>query len=171
MSARSRTLAVAMWALVVTAPGCEWLFGLDKLSDGKCPAGQKPCPGEGECVSITNPDKGCGRESCAPCTFTHGKARCDENYECARFGCQEGYDDCDTDHDTCETDVNHDALNCGRCGRSCVASMNAYAACSGGDCTSGGCHSGWGDCDNNPDSGCETAVGDAGTCPPPDAGQ
>lgn len=171
MSGGAHMRAAALLAVVVAVTGCQWMFGLDRLGDKKCPPGQKPCEGEGECVSITNYDKGCGRESCAPCSFTHGKARCDENFECVRFACQPGYEDCDDDYDTCETDLNHDEKNCGRCNNPCVAKMNAYAACSGGECTSGGCLSGWGECDNNPDTGCETPVGDAGTCPPPDAGQ
>jgi len=171
LSARGHVLAAALWTVVVMGAGCEWLFGLDKLSDGKCPAGQKPCPGEGECVSVTDPDKGCGRQSCAPCAFAHGKARCDENYECFRFDCQEGYGDCDDDHDTCETDLRHDELNCRECRNPCTPKTNAYAACSDRECTSGGCHTGWGDCDGDPDNGCETPLGDAGSCPPPDAGQ
>src|SRR5439155_23133719 len=63
--------------------GCELLVGVDQLNDGRCPADEKPCPGENRCVRRDAPNTGCASESsCAPCTFPHATARCEDDGQC-----------------------------------------------------------------------------------------
>jgi hypothetical protein len=174
LSGAVRPLAAVVLAVAMAAAGCEWLFGVDELSDKKCPAGQKPCEGEGECVNISS-DTGCGREGCAPCTFLHGFARCnDQSNECELLSCQEGYLDCDPEIPGCETDIAHTADHCGGCSvLPCTAPPYAIAGCSAMMCTTGGCMSGHTDCDEDLDksqgNGCETPVESKDLCPPTDA--
>ena len=52
-------------------------------------------------------------------------------------------------------DLGRDANNCGGCGIACVARPFAAPACEGGVCALR-CQSGRGDCDGDPDDGCET---------------
>ncbi len=68
-------------------------------------------------------------------------------------------------------DLNADRRNCGACGRDCgaLAHVNAsWVACSAGRCVlTGACASGFGDCDRNPDTGCESQLTSdvhCGTC-------
>ncbi|MFW5739502.1 MAG: SUMF1/EgtB/PvdO family nonheme iron enzyme [Myxococcota bacterium] len=53
-----------------------------------------------------------------------------------------------------EQDPTGGTLNCGACGYAC-STEDADPACVGGVCELS-CHQGWGDCDANVDSGCET---------------
>ena len=47
-----------------------------------------------------------------------------------------------------------DPSNCGACGTNCI--NNASATCSSGTCMLGACNPGFGNCSNNPATGCET---------------
>ncbi|MFO0761171.1 MAG: VWA domain-containing protein [Byssovorax sp.] len=72
--------------------------------------------------------------------------------------CQAGSADCNNDpSDGCETNTFADPNNCGMCGNVCPGGANAPAGCSAGICTLV-CPSGTGDCDLNPQNGCETNV-------------
>ena len=55
------------------------------------------------------------------------------------------------------TDASTDPHNCGGCGMACSAN-HANATCAGGKCAAGSCSVGWGDCNNDPMDGCETAL-------------
>jgi hypothetical protein len=163
-----RRMAAAAALLFAVVTGCNWLIDTNELSDGKCPAGKKPCPEVGECVSITA-NTGCNRDSCAPCSIEHGRAKCDdETKACALFDCDEGYWHCYSDT-ACDTDIHHDPKNCGSCGFDCTltAKPNTYAGCSAGRCVSGGCLTGYKDCNSkvggNDDDGCE--IGPDAPCP------
>jgi len=52
-------------------------------------------------------------------------------------------------------DTGADPSNCGACGKACSA-PNAQSTCAGGNCQTGACEPGFGDCDGNPQNGCET---------------
>lgn len=92
-----------------------------------------------------------------------------QNPDCAcRAGalvvvCRPGRADCDGDaRNGCEVDSNTSMQHCGRCGRLChTMGHDAIAAV----CMEGHCHItcemhafGQGDCDDNPENGCETNV-------------
>ncbi len=103
------------------ADGCEVDTLVDLLHCGGC--GQ-PCP------AGVHADRNCVNGVC-------------------RYACDSGWDDCDADPATCETDVQSDDANCGGCGLRC----GARARCIDGDCV---CDQGWGDCNRSQTDGCET---------------
>jgi len=163
---RAHHLALAALVLSAVATlGCEWLFGLDDYTSRQCTADKKACPiaGEMKCVPLNDINTGCGRNTCAPCSYTHGYAAC-ANEMCMMDGCQSGWKDCDPERIGCVTDLAHDAKNCNSCGHECTAD-HGWGGCSEGNCTIGGCHDGWRDCDGRVDNGCEAEVGDAEACP------
>jgi hypothetical protein len=73
--------------------------------------------------------------------------------------------------DGCERDTTNDADNCGACGTSCLGAAHAEPACEEQACTLGTCLPNYGNCDADPDNGCETLLlrSDAhcGTCEQP----
>ncbi|MBW1807034.1 MAG: S8 family serine peptidase [Deltaproteobacteria bacterium] len=83
----------------------------------------------------------------------------DETRWCDAGRCPAGLGDCDDDPGTgpdgCETDTTGDLSNCGWCGHVC-SFAHASASCNSGICEIGSCDSGYFDCDNDPNSGCES---------------
>lgn len=84
------------------------------------------------------------------------------------YACQTGFDDCDGLAATgCETRLDSLA-HCGACGRTCGAPANGTPACVQGTCGIQACNPGFGNCDGNPATGCETNVNSnvnhCGTC-------
>ena len=75
--------------------------------------------------------------------------------------CNKLDDDCDgkTDEDF---DLNTDVNNCGACGHSCI-NPHGTTQCVNGKCKPQ-CDSGFGDCNNNPDDGCETQLDNNNQC-------
>lgn len=108
--------------------GCE----VDKAVD---PNNCKTC---GNVCALANASSGCSQEVCVVTSCNGGWANCNQN-----------------DVDGCETNINSgNKANCGACGKACNET-NASATCIGGTCVLA-CAAGWGNCDNNPDNGCET---------------
>jgi hypothetical protein len=65
-----------------------------------------------------------------------------------RPACVTGFDDCDLRPDNgCETNINQDSLNCGRCGLACPAN-GGTPLCVAGKCGVSSCNQGFGDCSN-----------------------
>lgn len=150
------TLArAARWAavLIALAAGCQLVVGLDTLDDEKCLSDQKPC--DKRCVPKSDPSTGCALLSCAPCVLLHATARCGDNGQCAVAACLKDYDDCDTEPG-CETDLAHDPNHCGSCLAPACVTANGTPGCSAKMCATGGCNSGFEDCNHNPKDGCET---------------
>jgi hypothetical protein len=93
---------------------------------------------------------------------------CDENtMRCVVF-CVQGTDECDADlTEECETNVLTSSEHCGACGNVCEFD-NAVAGCSGGECRIETCEAPWGNCNEDPDDGCETdtsaTASDCGGC-------
>jgi len=85
----------------------------------------------------------------------------DEVRWCDAGKCPPGWGDCDDDPGTgtdgCETETTSDLNNCGWCGHVC-SFANADATCESGLCVIGACHAGWTDCDEDPQTGCESDV-------------
>ncbi len=77
------------------------------------------------------------------------------NGSCA-YICTAAYSDCDGNvANGCEVDTRSNAMHCGGCGRSCVAT-NGVAQCVGSVCGVTSCAMNFGNCDGNPANGCET---------------
>ncbi|HQK20349.1 MAG TPA: hypothetical protein PLJ27_23020, partial [Polyangiaceae bacterium] len=71
------------------------------------------------------------------------------------FQCLSGYGNCDSNASNgCETDLKTSLSHCGTCGKTCSFS-NASASCTNGVCALKSCNSGYGNCDNNSENGCE----------------
>jgi hypothetical protein len=153
---RRAALSAAALAVVLGGAACELLIGTGNLADGQCPADEKPCPGENRCVRRDAPNTGCGNGLCAPCTFPHATATC-ENGACHLSACIGRYRNCDgDDRNGCETDIDHDPANCSFCGLVCTKPTNGFPGCSG-VCVIGGCDIGFADCDGDLINGCEHA--------------
>ncbi len=167
-------------------PGCETDILNDDGNCGGCgntctnPHGSTGCSG-GECQPDCDPlwgdcdgdpNDGCETpldtlSDCggcdSPCALPHADATC-AGGSCAVAACDDGYGDC-TAEAGCETHTYSDPANCGACGNTC---SNAHGST---DCIAGGCSPVcdplWGDCDDDPDDGCETpldTLSDCGAC-------
>ncbi len=112
------------------ANGCEVNLQTDPMNCGAC---GNVCPS--------------GTSSMGVCVM----GRC-------QVGCADGFADCDGNAaNGCETDTRADNANCGLCGRTC-ALRNATSACATSACTIGMCNTGFGDCDGDVSTGCETST-------------
>ncbi len=116
-----------------------------------CPSGQTLCGST--CVNLQTDNNNCG---------VCGKA-CTSGQTCSNGRCTISCsgptpDLCGTTCTNKQTDVN----NCGTCGDVCNAT-NGTATCSSGACGIT-CSSGYGNCDNNGNNGCETALNTTGNC-------
>lgn len=124
--------AAARTALVIGLLGASAGCGLDRL--GKLAVGDS-APAAGETAT--------------PAVDTAGRPQGDDGG--AAGDCAE--DVCGAE---C-TDLATDPRNCGACGVVCAA-VQGEAVCDDGVCVLGDCDEGWGDCDGDPATGCETAV-------------
>jgi len=79
-------------------------------------------------------------------------------------GCPQGMGDCDADFaNGCEVDLAASLEHCGACAAAC-GNANADAACDGGTCQIA-CNAGFGNCDGDAATGCETdLLADAANC-------
>ncbi|MBK9000918.1 MAG: hypothetical protein IPM35_34795 [Myxococcales bacterium] len=134
----------------------------------KCDDGWADCDGNPangcENSASTDPSScgGCGKK----CNSTNGVAGCVAG-KCDLI-CNPGFGNCDNNIDNgCETDLNAHVSNCGSCGNACP-SANGTPTCVAGKCATGGCSTGYADCDGNPANGCETGTttdpSHCGTC-------
>ena len=118
-----------------------------------CDPPMKLC--DGACVAITDPEYGCGDQSCTPCDVPGGTATCAAG-ECTIAGCDPGFDNCDGDPSNgCEVNSDNDVENCGACGNTC-AFPNANPACVAADCVIASCEGDFVDCDGDEVNGCES---------------
>lgn len=178
-----RTLALSL--LGVLAFACSLSTNVDRFDDGVCGSGTKSC--NGACSQLTDPTVGCAAAGCAPCNLTNATAVCMQG-TCSIHSCVAHYDDCNgVVSDGCETDLQHDPMNCGDCGCRCGTGdptncshrqdvtpiLRGTPGCAGsaidgtGHCAVGTCDPGWGDCNGMVDDGCETATNtddNCGTC-------
>jgi hypothetical protein len=81
--------------------------------------------------------------------------------ECGHSDCDDGLGDCDGDQQ-CETSLDDDPSNCGRCGNLCGAA-NGNSECVDGQCVVTSCDGGWDNCDADAtdggySTGCETSL-------------
>lgn len=107
--------------------GCEINLDQDKLNCGAC---NKVCP-------EINGAPFCSAGAC-------------------QITCTQGFDDCDDKRENgCEKDVSKDVNNCGECGKKCTAASGGTLYCKSGTCGETVCPAGFGDCNGDPDDGCE----------------
>ncbi len=158
--------ALLVWQL---AFGCTVVVDRSALESG-CEKGSKACettPGELNCVSSSDPEFGCGRESCVPCTLPQAIEVCGADGDCAVGTCEARFENCDSRSDNgCEVNLDTSYANCGACGTNCddaIRTMRnaASAKCAGGRCEVGTCRDGYLDCDGAASNGCEVEMADA----------
>ena len=100
------------------------------------------------------------------CSFTNATASCTTG-TCTLIGCVSGFGDC-TAAAGCETALGSD-VNCAACGNRCLndpGTNRCQASGSSFDCAPT-CTTGYGNCDANPDNGCEATLAsttDCGVC-------
>ncbi|HEY5922342.1 MAG TPA: hypothetical protein VIV11_11755 [Kofleriaceae bacterium] len=113
------------------------------------------------CETVLDTNDNCGACGNA-CAFANGAAAC-TNGACELVACTGGYGNCDLDAGTgCETALDTTA-DCGACGNQC-AYANGAAACTSGACELVACTSGYGNCDLDAGTGCETALDTIASC-------
>jgi serine/threonine protein kinase len=121
-----------------------------------CKDGSKSCGGA--CVSVDNPERGCGDEGCSACSVSNATARCNQFHLCDVAVCHQGFQDCDGDGSNgCEANVRTDPDNCGDCGRKCLPIPHAERGC-GDVCTIWRCATGFRDCNTRVGDGCEVDI-------------
>ena len=154
-SLRYMCLGVLLLGAFHAFSACTFTVDLDYLQDRQCPSGQKLC--NNKCVSKTNPETGCASDACVPCTLSQASANCGTNGVCAVAGCLRSYRDCNRmADDGCEIDVDHDPAHCGSCTAAPCVVANATPGCAAGRCAISACNTGFGDCNQVADDGCET---------------
>ena len=102
------------------------------------------------------------------CSAEHGESACARSM-CLIAACDDGFANCDEDSLSCETST-HELATCGGCNSPCLELPNAVPSCDDGSCAIARCESGFGDCDERADNGCETSLGtldDCGGCDVP----
>lgn len=156
------------FALSVLPTACSLVVDSGGLQQG-CAAGTKPCevvPGELLCVSVSDPEYGCARESCVPCTLPQTVEVCGGDGECAVGTCKPEFANCDRmPRNGCEVDLDSSYHDCGDCGQSCDDALRdmpraVSAQCGGGRCVVKDCESGYMDCDGAATNGCEMRLSD-----------
>jgi len=149
-------------ALPHAATGC--LAGACAM--GACEAGWADC--DQDPATGCEVDTGADAQNCsacgAACAFANAGASCVAS-ACVMGACDAGFGDCDQDPATgCEVDTTLDAQHCSACGAVC-AFANAGASCVASACVMGACDAGFGDCDQDPATGCEAELAlDAQNC-------
>lgn len=97
------------------------------------------------------------------CRFNHAQGECDDG-SCRLGECNDGYADCDDDTSNgCEQAIDNPS-HCGACGAQCDKPAHASAGCNDDGCGIGQCDSGYGDCNQDAEDGCEQRLTDPMHC-------
>jgi hypothetical protein len=119
--------------------------------DGTCVPVCDPASGFGNCD--LDPFNGCESsvrtiERCGDCDTAcdplNAVGSCSTG-ECEVVGCDDGWDDCDSDPLDCEQSLD-DPEHCGSCDNDCTGTAKPH--CAGGVCSSADCSAGTADCDD-----------------------
>ncbi|HEY3493061.1 MAG TPA: hypothetical protein VGK73_00175, partial [Polyangiaceae bacterium] len=126
----------------------------------RCDGGQWQCQ-DIACETCEEGDTKRADDGCNNCTCSEGQWQC-TLVDCQPPVCDDGFADCDADSAVhCETEVESDPLNCGRCGNYCNF-PGATAACVEGECVIDACDAGYEDCNGDAQDGCEVPVSEGG---------
>ena len=131
----------------------------------QCLAGYTECvPGGAGCVDTSSDPNHCGGCN-QPCVLDNATAICSSG-TCHIQACDPGFGDCNgVADDGCEHFLSGDTSNCGACGNECNLPHVTLQLCSAGKCQALSCEFGWGNCDGDPATGCETDLsGDDDNC-------
>jgi hypothetical protein len=130
------------------------LSGVCQLTCGSGFADCNANPKDGCETELVKSVKNCG--SCGKaCTAANASNLCLQG-QCQLMSCESGFGDCDAQLSTgCEVDLKSSVIHCGECGHKCEVT-NGAAGCFKGLCTVASCSANFGDCDSNPQTGCET---------------
>ena len=130
--------------------------GRTDAADGDLGANESPlCENQsGVCSGARKPPQLCSGGGWQRCGDAQYGAHAGGDYEPgAETSCDGADNDCDTSVDELR---DTDPFNCGVCGNVC-SNGHGSTRCSGGECRPT-CDGLWGDCDGDPDDGCETAL-------------
>jgi len=139
-----------------------------------CAATQHCDPAAARCVAGCSRDEGCAATPATPrcdvvrhvCVGCTEDGQCAEGQRCMANVCAQGCSPsraCPGGQSCCNGacfNTATTAAHCGACGAACM-SANGAPGCVGSVCTVGMCNAGFGDCDNDPNNGCEVALGGA----------
>ena len=146
-----------------TTQGPTWIVcKAGECKQSNCPVGEADCDLDEVCETNIQTDvNNCGL--CGiPCKFANASAECVDG-KCVLKKCDANYADCDGDpKNGCEVNTQTDTANCNGCGNVCQA-LHAVTQCKAGKCTPS-CQGNWGDCDGDPDDGCETNLTTTSNC-------
>ena len=127
-----------------------------------CTAGFGDCDGldANGCEASLATVSSCG--ACgASCINANGTTSC-AGGACAPV-CSAGFASCDSNpNNGCETSLGTSVANCGACGTACT-NPNGGTSCAAGACMPT-CAAGFGDCDGDPNDGCEAALNTLVNC-------
>jgi len=130
--------------------GCDLALPVSTGCQPSCAFPTPVCNDSGVCVPCLVDGDCLAGQSCRPSgSVTACVTVCESDVTCLRLGATEAC--CDG---AC-VDTLSDAKNCGGCGAPCVV-PHAAAGCSAGQCQTGSCNPNWGDCNSDPQDGCET---------------
>jgi|GEM_PF-2504463 len=140
---------------------CSTVHGAATCAAGVC--GITCSSGFGNCnqlvkdgceTNLTESVSNCG--ACANlCLAANADVFC-ERSECLQSGCFAGWGDCNGKAtDGCETNTRSSNDHCGGCNKKCLVSEGT-GQCLGSACTVAACNVGYGDCDADAMTGCET---------------
>ncbi|MFW6369469.1 MAG: Ig-like domain-containing protein, partial [Myxococcota bacterium] len=135
---------------------------IEFVDEQDCPDDQVWCGEETGCVTLGT------TEHCSTCDDAcqapdNAEASCEGS---CTWSCVDGWASCDGDDETgCETELGT-LENCLDCGDACEEYANSTAVCDEDGCGLV-CDEGWGSCDGELETGCETEL-EGGECPPKD---
>ncbi len=127
-----------------------------------CSSGFEDCDMDARngCETSVRDVNNCG-ECGEVCPFEEGETPYCVDTKCGVAVCQDGFGDCDGDM-ACETRLDADVNNCGRCGNECSLA-HGVAECVDGQCVVDSCEDGWRNCnaedaDGGFSNGCEANI-------------
>jgi len=149
----------------LTALGACGACGAACEPDGECTngvCGSKRCAVplaecDGDVDTVCETDTTSDPENCGRCRVTCASGHCSGGV-CTTVGCAEGTADCNQmESDQCEADL-RSIDDCMVCGKAC-SQHHGTASCTDEGCAIA-CDDAYGDCDDDPDTGCETSLAD-----------
>jgi hypothetical protein len=136
-------------------PACTGgVCGVSKCETGKGDCDQQLDNGcETDTTQSLEHCGGCGNA----CDVPHATPACQAS-ACKVATCNSGWADCNGEADDgCEANTNESVAHCGGCDTKCPDPPNGSAACENGTCGVG-CAANFGNCDGDPNNGCETEL-------------